>query len=94
MASTRRWTHLIRFLAKEDGQIHLGQIDAKRFPDVGLATFKGEDVDVKVVSGSIYDGLVTNQVLHVKQVNLYLCHRAQYDASGSMLTRQDSFYRL
>lgn len=87
MASTRRWTHLIRFLAKEDGQIHLGQIDAKKFPDVGLATLQGKDVDVKVVSGSIYDGVVTDQVLHVKQVNLLLCHIAHYNASGSMLMR-------
>lgn len=64
----RRWTHLIRFIAREDGQIHLGQIDAKRFPDVGLATFEGKEVDAKVVTGSIYDGVVTDQTLHVSQV--------------------------
>ena len=54
MASiARRWTHLIRFIAKEDGQIHLGQIDAKKFADVGLATFQGKEVDAKVVSRSV-----------------------------------------
>jgi hypothetical protein len=31
-------TYLIRFRAIEDGWVHLGQIDAKRFPDVGMAT--------------------------------------------------------
>ena len=74
--AARRWTHLIRFLAKEDGQIHLGQIDTNSFPDVGLATFEGKIVDAKVVSGSIYDGLVTDQVLHGQQVNLLSCHGA------------------
>ena len=71
MASVaRRWTHLIRFIAKEDGQIHLGQIDPKKFPDVGLATFEGKNVDAKAVSGSVYDGVVTDQTLHVQQVSL------------------------
>ncbi|EXJ87559.1 hypothetical protein A1O3_04519 [Capronia epimyces CBS 606.96] len=66
--ASRRWTHLIRFIAKEDGQIHLGQIDAKKFPDVGLATFEGKEIDAKVVSGSVFDGVVTNQTLTVKQL--------------------------
>ena len=66
----RRWTHLIRFIAKEDGQIHLGQVDVNKYPDIGQATFEGKDVDVKVVSGSIYDGIVTERTLHVSQVRL------------------------
>lgn len=69
MALRARWTHLIRFIAKEDGQIHLGQIDAGKFPDVGLATFEGKDVDARVISGSVYDGLVTDQTLHVERVS-------------------------
>ena len=67
---TYRWTHLIRFIAREDGQIHLGQIDAKKFPDVGLATFEGQDVDAKVISGAVYDGAVTDRTMHVSQVSL------------------------
>lgn len=65
---SRKWTHLVRFIAKEDGRIHLGQVDVKRFPDVGLATFEGSDVDVKVISGSIHDGVVSDRTLHVAQV--------------------------
>ncbi|EHK25593.1 uncharacterized protein TRIVIDRAFT_54997 [Trichoderma virens Gv29-8] len=68
MAVARRWTHLIRFIAKEDGRIHLGQIDAKKFPDVGLAVFEGRTVDAKCISGSVYDGLVTDRTLHVAQL--------------------------
>lgn len=30
----RNWTHLIRFIAKEDNQVHLGQIDPSI--DIGL----------------------------------------------------------
>lgn len=62
------WTHLIRFVAEEDGQVHLGNIDATKYPDVGLSTFNGESVLAKVVTGSIFDGVVTDRVLHVKQV--------------------------
>jgi hypothetical protein len=72
MASTlRRWTHLIRFLAKEDGQIHLGQIDPDHVSDVGIAMFEGKKVMANVVSGSVYDGVVTNQVLEVAQVSKF-----------------------
>lgn len=65
----RRWTHLIRFIAKEDGQVHLGQIDPRKFQDVGKATFEGKEVDAKVISGSIYDGVVTDRTLHVARVS-------------------------
>lgn len=63
-----QWTHLIRFIAKEDGQIHLGQIDSAQFPDVGLAHFEGKDVSAKEVTGGLYDGAVTDRVLHVDKV--------------------------
>lgn len=62
------WTHLIRFVAEEDGQIHLGNIDAKRYPDVGLSTFKGEKVSAQLVSGSAFDGVVTSKTMTVKQL--------------------------
>jgi hypothetical protein len=62
------WTHLVRFIAEEDGQIHLGQVDAKRWPDIGLATFNGLKVEAKLVKGSIFDGVVTEKILHIAQV--------------------------
>lgn len=71
---SRKWTHLVRFLAEEDGQIHLGQVDAQKWPDVGLATFKGEKVDAKLVTGSVYDGVVTNRTMHISQVPSHLIH--------------------
>jgi len=64
------WTHLIRFLAEEDGQIHLGNIDAKKYPDVGLSTFKGEKVIANLVNGSVFDGVVLKKTMTVKQVIL------------------------
>jgi len=63
------WTHLIRFIAEEDGQIHLGQIDSSVYPDVGFAIFEGKKVEAKLVLGSIYDGVVTEKKLRVKHVS-------------------------
>ncbi|PKS12746.1 hypothetical protein jhhlp_000955 [Lomentospora prolificans] len=62
---TRNWTHLVRFLAKEDGQVHLGQIDAKQVPDLGLALEKGETVTAKLVTGNAFDGVVTDKSLTI-----------------------------
>lgn len=73
MVERSRWTHLIRFIAKEDGQVHLGQVDVDTNPDVGLAAFEGKDLAVQVISGSVYDGVVTSQTLHVAQVST--CYR-------------------
>lgn len=65
---TRNWTHLVRFLAKEDGQVHLGQIDAKKFPDVGTALEKGETIGAKLVAGGVFDGVVTEKSMTISQV--------------------------
>lgn len=62
------WTHLIRFIAKEDGQVHLGQVDASAFPDVGLATFQGKSVTAKEVLGEIFSGVVTSKTFSVERV--------------------------
>ena len=62
------WTHLVRFLAEEDGQEHLGQVDAKRWPDVGLALEKGEKITVNLVQGSVFDGVVTEKTMTIAQV--------------------------
>jgi hypothetical protein len=77
------WTHLIRFVAEETGQIHLGQIDAEEYPDLGLATVEGKKIIAKEITGSIFDGVVTNKILTVKQV-LYLPFR-QADSSYCLL---------
>ncbi|KAK5949616.1 hypothetical protein OHC33_009423 [Knufia fluminis] len=66
------WTHLCRFLAEEDGQVHLGEVDATKWPDVGVATYNGEKVDVKLVTGSIFDGSVTNTTMHISRVRALL----------------------
>ncbi|KAF2768276.1 hypothetical protein EJ03DRAFT_364275 [Teratosphaeria nubilosa] len=62
------WTHLVRFIAEEDGQIHLGQVDATQFPDVGIAIFEGKPVIANVVSGSVFDGVVTHQKMRVARL--------------------------
>jgi hypothetical protein len=63
----RSWTHLVRFIAVEDCQVHLGQlVDTTR--DVGRDTVDGVEVAVKVIEGTIFDGRVTDEIMHVKQV--------------------------
>jgi hypothetical protein len=66
----KTWTHLVRFIAEEDNQIHLGNVDATKYPDVGLSTFKGEKVAVNLVTGSAFHGTVTDKIMHIKQVSL------------------------
>jgi hypothetical protein len=65
-----QWTHLIRFIAEETNLIHLGQIDPKEYPDVGLASVEGKKIVAKEITGSIFDGVVTEKTLTVKQVRL------------------------
>lgn len=61
------WTHLVRFIAIEDHQIHLGQlVDTTR--DIGQDTVDGVDIAVFLIEGTIYDGRVTKKIMHVKQV--------------------------
>ncbi|KAK5789869.1 hypothetical protein VI817_008992 [Penicillium citrinum] len=61
------WTHLVRFIAVEDSQVHLGQlVDTTR--DVGRDSADGVEIAVKVIEGTIFDGRVTDEVLHVKQL--------------------------
>jgi len=66
----RNWTHLIRFIAVEDGQEHLGRL-VETDSDVGVAMIRGETVKTLKISGTVLDGIVTNRVLTVKQVG---CH--------------------
>ncbi|KAF3066908.1 Fumarylacetoacetate hydrolase domain-containing protein 2 [Trichoderma lentiforme] len=64
----RNWTHLIRFIADEDNQIHLGQIDPSVNADVGLDTYNGKRVQARLIVGSAFDGTVTDKILTVKQL--------------------------
>jgi hypothetical protein len=63
------WTHLIRFVAEEDNQTHLGQlVDTSR--DVGLDSFEGRKIQAYLINGSIFSGEVTKHILTVKQVSI------------------------
>lgn len=66
------WTHLIRFIALEDSQIHLGQlVDPSR--DIGLDSLNGQEISAYLIDGTIFNGRITNRILHVKQVSLHYC---------------------
>ncbi|KAJ5481193.1 hypothetical protein N7475_000005 [Penicillium sp. IBT 31633x] len=62
------WTHLVRFISEDDGQIHLGEVDSSRYPDVGLAVWNKEKIAVKLVKGSIFDGIVTDTTMHIARL--------------------------
>ncbi|KAH8654830.1 hypothetical protein BGZ61DRAFT_500456 [Ilyonectria robusta] len=70
MAAARRWTHVIRFILKEDGRIHLGQIDRKKPLDIRLAFLEGKEVEANCISRSVFDGVVTDRKLHVADTPL------------------------
>jgi hypothetical protein len=62
------WTHLIRFIAVEDHQSHIGQlIDTSR--DVGLDSFENREIKAYIINGTIFDGEVTETVMTVKYVS-------------------------
>lgn len=62
------WTHLICFVAQEDGQIHLGQVDPKTYPDLGVASVEKKRIEANLITGSIFDGLVTEKTMTVAQL--------------------------
>lgn len=62
------WSNLVRFISEEDGQIHLGEVDTNKYLDIGLAVLNEERIAVKLVKGSIFDGVVTETVVHVARV--------------------------
>ena len=62
------WTHLIRFVAQDDGQIHLGQVDPKTYPDLGIASVEKKKIEAKLITGSIFDGQVTEKTMTVAQL--------------------------
>ncbi|KAM5354651.1 hypothetical protein ACJ41O_001298 [Fusarium nematophilum] len=70
-----KWTHLIRFIAFEDGLVHLGQVCDVSL-DIGLATLASREVKAKLISGSAFDGVVTDRVMTIAQL---LCPLAVSD---------------
>jgi hypothetical protein len=70
-SSMPSWTHLIRFVAAEDAQPHLGQLcDTSR--DVGLDTIDGRETKAFLIVGGIFDGEITETVLTVKHVRVHI----------------------
>lgn len=86
MAAARRWTHVIRFILKEDGRIHLGQIDSKKSLDIRLAFLEGKEVEANCISRSVFDGVVTDRKLHVADVSLVPLEMAIIKRTISRLT--------
>jgi hypothetical protein len=63
------WTHLIRFVAVEDDQIHLGQL-ADPLRDVGLDSVNGVEIKAYLINGDVFSGRVTEHIYTVKKVNI------------------------
>lgn len=63
----KTWTHLVRFIAVEDSQIHLGQL-VDHSGDIGRDALEGKDSSVYLIDGTIFDGRVTDEIKHVKQL--------------------------
>jgi hypothetical protein len=62
------WTHLIRFVALEDHEVHLGQlVDTTR--DVGLSSLNNAEIKAYLIQGTIFNNVVTKHILTVKQVS-------------------------
>lgn len=61
------WSHLIRFIAKEDLKVHLGQLTATNI-DVGLESFNGNPITAYEIEGSIFNGKVTDKKLTVEKL--------------------------
>lgn len=67
------WTRLVRF-EDESGDIRLGQpVDESQ--DVGLACAAGEPVQVKLIDGDLFDGIVTEQTSTIKKVSSSVCQK-------------------
>ncbi|KAJ5486732.1 hypothetical protein N7530_001032 [Penicillium desertorum] len=61
------WTHLIRFVAVEDGLVHLGQL-VHPTRDVGLDAFDETPIWAFEIEGDIYDGHPTENKLQVREL--------------------------
>ena len=63
------WTHLVRFVALEDNQVHLGQI-VDTAQDIGLQSVSKTEIKVYEIEGDVFDGKVTDNILTVHHVSL------------------------
>lgn len=61
------WTHLIRFVAKEDHAVHLGQL-VHTSRDVGKDATEGIEIKAYLINGTIFQGNVTSVVYTVERV--------------------------
>lgn len=65
--SMSKATHIIRFVANEDGRIHLGQlVDTSR--DVGLDSVEGREIKAYLINGSIFAPEVTQHIYTVRHL--------------------------
>ena len=62
------WTHLIRFVALEDHEVHLGQL-VDTTQDVGLSSLNNAEIKAYLIQGTIFNNVVTKHILTVKQVS-------------------------
>ena len=79
-----KWSHLIRFLAREDGQVHLGQlVDPSRDP--GLDSVSGTEIKAYLINGDVYNGVVTGHILTVERVGPLSSTVTRFGASGLIM---------
>ncbi|CAG8890028.1 unnamed protein product [Penicillium egyptiacum] len=62
------WTNLVRFISEEGGQIQLGEVDTRKYPDIGLSVLNGERIAVRLIKGSIFEGAVTETTVHIARL--------------------------
>ncbi|KAH7142689.1 5-carboxymethyl-2-hydroxymuconate isomerase [Dactylonectria estremocensis] len=61
------WTHLIRFIARQDQATHIGQlVDTSR--DVGQDIVDGVEIKAYLINGDIFNGTVTNLIYTVERL--------------------------
>lgn len=66
MTNSTIWTRLVRYIG-QDGETRLGQpVDASI--DVGLAVAAGQDVEVYIIDGDLYTGLVSSRKDVIKKI--------------------------
>ena len=79
------WTHLIRFRPVGGGDVCLGQlVDPGR--DVGQDSLSGTPIFAFKISGTIFDGQVTEEKLQVERVSLKLSKALVASSDKLMLT--------
>lgn len=62
-----RPTHIIRFIASEDGRTHLGQpVEVSR--DIGLDSLHGKVIKAYLIEGTLFDSQLTEEIRTVKQL--------------------------